>query len=675
MGSPTALAPYLDVVFNVPTEGPFTYLRAGGKDGTEDLFGRRVTASFGRRTLTGFVVGARAERAGAYEIKAIDRVIDAEPLFDEEYLELARWIAGMYFCSLGEALSTMLPGGRRESRLPVLSGEEDLPSGRHALSAGQQAAVAGILSEAPERSSYLFGVTGSGKTEVYLVAAERTIERGRGVIYLVPEISLTHQLVEVVRARFRDRVAVLHSGLTPSQKFVEWMRIRRGEASLVIGARSAVFAPVPSLGLIVIDEEHESTYKSSNAPRYHARQVAMRRCAVSGARLVLGSATPSVEAYHLAREGRMRRYVLTERLSGGRMPEVQVVDMKDEEGSLSRPLCEEIRRTRDEGRQTILFLNRRGFSYFFHCRSCGFEMTCSRCSVSLTYHKELNRMVCHYCGYSRKPIDVCPECGSLDVGYSGFGTELIEEEVARRFPDLRTARVDTDSIRTKGSLQRTLRDFRDAKIDLLLGTQMVAKGLNFPGVRLVGIVLADTGLHLPDFRAQERTFSLILQVSGRAGRYVPDGKVVIQTYRPQNEAVMFAAANQIDSFYSRELQAREALRFPPYVRLFRLVFRGRDREKVKACALDVASRLASRLETGREARTPDEEASEARRGTEILGPAECPIAMISSNYRCQLLVRTERFASLHAAVGQVLSGFKPPRNVYVEVDVDPVSLL
>ncbi|HUX21298.1 MAG TPA: primosomal protein N', partial [Spirochaetia bacterium] len=506
--------------------------------------------------------------------------------------------------------------------------------------------------------SYLFGVTGSGKTEVYLSVAERVIAEGKSVIYLVPEISLTHQLVESVWNRFKDNVAVLHSGLTPSQKLVEWQRIRRGAARFIIGARSAIFAPVETLGLVIIDEEHEGSYKSGSTPRYHARQVAMRRCATSGARLVMGSATPSVEAYHLMSQGVIASYRMPDRLAGGVMPEVEVVDMKREQGGISATLASEIRTTVDAGRQVILFLNRRGFSYFFHCRSCGYEMTCSRCSVSLTFHKERNRMVCHYCGSSRGPVEVCPDCGSLDVGYSGFGTEMVEEEVKRRFPDLRTIRIDTDAVRKKGQLKETLKRFRAGEIDVLLGTQMVAKGLNFPGVKLVGIVLADTGLHLPDFRAQERTFSLIVQVAGRAGRYVPDGKVVIQTYRPDVDAVRLAAAHDLTTFYERELETRRALEFPPFSRLIRLVFRGRDRERVLSTASSYAEGVTATLREG-----------------EVLGPAECPVAVISGNYRVQVIVRSSSFSASHRSVTRVAREGRPERGVYVELDVDPVSLL
>jgi len=646
---------FVDVVFNTPARGLFTYSTAGLSGCVP---GVRVKAPFGRRALTGFVVASREQPPeGDYTLKPIERVVDAEPLFDEDYVRLASWLAGMYLCSIGEALATMLPGGRRESKLPAVADGEELLAHRHELAPQQRSALEGVLA-APSGISYLFGVTGSGKTEVYLQVAESVIAEGRSVIYLVPEISLTHQLVEAVWERFKNDVAVLHSALTPSQKLVEWMKIRRGEAQFVIGARSAIFAPVKNLGLVIIDEEHEGSYKSGSTPRYHARQVAMRRCSVDEARLVMGSATPSVEAYHLMSTGRIRALRLPDRLSGGGMPAVEVVDMKRESSGISAALAAQIRSTAEEGRQSILFLNRRGFSYFFHCRTCGYEMRCERCSVSLTYHKERNRMICHYCGSSRQPVEVCPECGSLDVGYSGFGTEMVEEDVRRRFPDLRVVRVDTDAIRKRGQLRDTLNQFRAGEIDILLGTQMVAKGLNFPGVKLVGIVLADTGLHLPDFRAQERTFALIVQVAGRAGRYLPDGKVVIQTYRPDADAVRLAASHDLSTFYEKELATREALGFPPFSRLIRLVFRGRERERVQSTAASYAEAIAAGLKQG-----------------EVLGPAECPLSIISGNHRYQLIARSRSFAHLHDAVSRVANGRHPDHGVYVELDVDPVSLL
>ena len=494
---------------------------------------------------------------------------------------------------------------------------------------------------------------------MFLRLAEEALAESRSVIYLVPEIALTHQLIGELEGRFGNLLAVIHSGLTPAQRLSEWRRIQSAEARFVVGARSAVFAPLSGVGLIIIDEEHEGSYKSSSTPRYHARQVAMKRNATHGARLVMGSATPSAEAFHLMRTGKIARFDLPERLSGGAKPDMQIIDMRREDGVLSRALVEAMRETVAEGRQIILFLNRRGFSYFFHCRSCGYETKCKYCAVAMTFHKSRGRLICHYCGYSDAPINQCPDCGSLDVGYSGFGTEMIEEEVSRRFPELAVRRIDTDSVRKKGVLQSTLDMFKSGEIDVLLGTQMVAKGLNFPGVKLVGIVLADTGLHLPDFRSQERTFALIVQVSGRAGRFVPDGRVLIQTYKPENEAIRLAATDDIETFYTNELEARKQLMFPPFTRIIRLVFRGKNPSKVATAASSAAKALHKDLPAS----------------TEVLGPAECPLSVIAGNTRHQLLVRTAEFSAAHSIVGAFLRTTNRVAGIYIEVDIDPVSLL
>ncbi|MFP4617368.1 MAG: primosomal protein N' [Spirochaetaceae bacterium] len=647
---------YLELVFNLPLDGPFTYVPSEKVDAE---VGMRVVAPFGRRKLTGFVVGVHTTPPkGDFKIRAIERRVDTEPIFGAEEVELARWIAGMYFCTLGEALSSMLPGGKRVSETPSFPVEEEVSEGAKTLSMHQERALRKLVDSEGGRF-YLYGVTGSGKTEVFLQAAEETIRRGFSVIYLVPEISLTHQLVKVVRTRFADTAALWHSRLTPSQKLGEWNKIRRGEAKLVVGARSAVSTPVQNLGLIIIDEEHESSYKSGQTPRYHARQIAMKRCSDGKATLVMGSATPSVEAVHLMREGKIVRLDLPERIAGGTLPHIEVVQMDGRSGALSDRLAEEIQRTHTRGGQTILFLNRRGFSYFFHCRSCGYEMKCRHCSVSLTYHKSRGKMICHYCGYRRDPVEVCPECGSLDVGYSGFGTERIEEETARRFPHLSIARVDTDSVKKKGSLEKTLNDFRDGKIDILLGTQMVAKGLNFPGVKLVGIVLADSTLNVPDFRSPERTFSLIVQVSGRAGRYTDDGRVIIQTFKPGVPAIADAAAGEHERYYTDELAMRKELGFPPYNRLFRIVFRGGEREKVKKRAEAAATALRSYY----------------LEDTEILGPASCPVEVIAGNIRYHIIIRTLRYADVHRMLRRWYHEEKEEKGTYREIDPDPVSLL
>jgi primosomal protein N' (replication factor Y) len=645
---------FIELAFNLPVRKSFTYLLP---DGSEAGIGYRVSAPFGKRLLTGLVVGERdAPPTGVAEIKEVKRVIDSRAVFDGKTLGLARWMARMYMCSLGEALSGMIPAGRREVETEEFPLEEVGTS--YELAGQQQEAISRILSGGPG-SYYLFGVTGSGKTDVYLHTAKDVASRGLGVIYLVPEISLTHQVVRIFRTTFKDRLAVLHSSLTPSQRLKEWSRVLDGGVDVVIGARSAVFAPFPRLGLIIIDEEHEGAYKSSTTPRYHARQVAMYRASQEKAILLMGSATPSLEAWHHMAEGALKRLTLPDRLSGGAMPSIDVVDMRVQKGPLSGPLLDAIGRTRAEGRQTILFLNRRGFSYLFHCRSCGYEMVCDHCSVALTYHKERNRMICHYCGFSTAPISVCPQCGSLDVGYTGFGTEGIEEELQRQFPQIVARRIDTDTMKKKKELRQVLADFRKGDIHVLIGTQMVAKGLDFPGVKLVGIVNADTGFQMPDFRAAERTFSLLVQVSGRAGRALPDGKVLIQTYRPGAAAIAMAREGRLEEFYALELDVRRQLGFPPYSRLIRLVVRGKNRQQTADASAALTRALSEKL-------------SDA---AEVLGPAECPLARIAGSYRYQSIVRTTRFSDAHARVSAALEEFKAPGGVYIEADIDPQALL
>jgi primosomal protein N' (replication factor Y) len=644
---------FVELAFNLPVKKLFTY---GVPAESTAAVGFRVSAPFGTRTLTGLVVAERAEPPAGVEVKEVKRVIDTRPLFDGRVIALAAWMARMYMCSLGEALSAMIPSGRREGETEEFP-LADEPAG-YELAEQQLSAVRTIV-EKGAGSYYLFGVTGSGKTDVFLQVAQDAVSRGRGVIYLVPEISLTHQVVQRCSSIFKDRLAILHSSLTPSQRLKEWSRVLDGQVDVVIGARSAIFAPFPRLGLIVIDEEHEGSYKSGTTPRYHARQVAMYRAAQEKAVLLMGSATPSLEAWHRMSEGKLTALRLPDRLSGGKMPAIEVVDMRRQQGPLSGPLLEELATCRAEGRQAILFLNRRGFSYLFHCRSCGYEMACKHCSVSLTYHKERERMVCHYCGFSTVPITVCPQCGSLDVGYSGYGTEGIEEELQRQFPSMVIRRIDTDAVKKKKVLREALADFREGKTHVLIGTQMVAKGLNFPGVKLVGIVNADTGFQLPDFRAAERTFSLLVQVSGRAGRSLPDGLVLIQTFRPAAPAIVMAREGRLEEFYAVELEARRQLGFPPYCRLLRLVVRGRNRQKT----LDTVGELTRAL---------TERCGET---AELLGPAECPLARISGNYRYQTIVRTSRFGEAHARVSAALDDFRAPSGVYIEVDVDPQALL
>ena len=647
-----------EVYLPVPLKDKFTY----HTDDEHIKAGIRVIVPFGARRLTGFVTAVTPDRPLDFDVRDIIRAVDKECVFTSELLETAEWMSRTYLCSAGQVLSAMIPSGRRESESALFPGDEPFVPVEH-LSGEQQEALDEINSS-PGGTFYLFGVTGSGKSEVYLRAAEETIKNGKTVIYLVPEITLNHQLMSDSPSRFRGRVAVLHSALTPSQRLKHWHDAMNGKVDIVIGARSAVFAPLRNLGLIVIDEEHENSYKSSQTPRYHARQVAQKRAAASGATLIMGSATPSLEAYLGMKRGLMKRIDLREKVAGGKNPRVRIISMLKENRTVSRELEAEIRRAMAEGSGTILFLNRRGYTYYYHCNSCGHVESCPNCSVALTYHKDTNRMVCHYCGYSSEPVSSCSECGSHDMSVSGFGTERVEEEVRKLFPSARIERLDTDVAggdpeAVRGIIER----FRKGETDILLGTQMVAKGLNFPRLSLVGVILADSTLSVPDFRAEERTFSLLEQVKGRAGRYRDDGLVLIQTYRAEDEAIKAVRDSRTEEFYENELEIRKQLAFPPFTRLVTLTLRCRTEEKVKEAAEGLCT-ITERVI-----------AASGYHDVAIIGTGPCVIYRRSSSFRYQIIISATDFRHLLKITEVALSQFKCPSSVHTEVDVDPLSML
>lgn len=653
---------YAKVAVPVPLKQEFTY---SFDDGVLNVVpGIRVMVPFGRREVQGYVVDVLDSKPDVgFEIKAVSKAIDKEPLFGKREYELALWMERFYFSSRGEILDVMIPGGRRDSSFGALDFGEPAFKKDVVLTVKQAGAVETVMG-ARTGLFYLFGVTGSGKTEVFLQCAERVIAQGGQVIYLVPEITLTHQLAVQVMERFKNNVAILHSGLTDSQRIAQWRRIKRSEVSLVIGARSAVFAPCENLRMIIIDEEHENSYKSGNDPRYHARQVAQKRIADCHGKLLMGSATPSLEAWHLMKDpSRMTRIDLTSRVGGGCMPKVEIADMTHEDGIFGKTLQLEMARTLGAGKQVILFLNRRGYSYYFHCRSCGYELKCPHCDVAMTYHKKTGTLKCHYCGYTQKPTRVCPVCGSLDVMYSGFGTEQVEQEVQRLFPQYRTARLDTDVVsKDRKIIQKTLDEFRAGSLDILIGTQMVAKGLNFPNVQLVGIVLADSGLLVPDFRAEERTFDLLVQVAGRSGRADSNGRVVVQTRMKDNPAIVMASKGQVEAFFDNELKLRRDLGFPPFSRMVNLVVRSPKASVARAFAESLASELSGK-------------AAFFGFDVQVYGANECPIEKIRANFRFQVLLRSFKPSDMLSLLENVLSYTSVPSSAVLEIDVDPVDLL
>ena len=526
-----------------------------------------------------------------------------------------------------------------------------------------------LADESTSPTTFLLqGVTGSGKTEVYLDAVEECRRLGKRAIALVPEIALTHQTIERFSARFPGRVAVLHSGLTPGERFDQWRGIRRGDYDVVIGTRSALFAPQPDLGLVVIDEEHDWNYKEADkSPRYHARDVAMKLCELSGAALVMGSATPDVGTYYMGRRGpialrhlphRVRAGSATSRTERAPLARVALVDMKEElragnRGMFSRGLTRAIERNLASGEQTILFLNRRGAASFRQCRRCGFSLRCRRCDVSMAYHTNLDRLLCHHCGSRRRVPQKCPSCLSFQLAYYGFGVQSVEEEVGRLFPGTRVARWDSDAVSGARAHARVAESFGSGEADVLVGTQMVTKGLHFPSVTLVGVVSADVGLNVPDFRAGERAFQLLCQVAGRAGRGENPGTVIVQTYQPDNYAVSAAAAQDYQRFYRQEMAHRYAQANPPYTKLIRLVYSHLNTQTAEGAA----RRFARALREQREAWGLSD--------VELLGPTPAYPARVRARYRWQILLRSPEPRNLLDTVA-VPNGWT--------VDVDPATL-
>jgi len=502
------------------------------------------------------------------------------------------------------------------------------------------------------RPVLLEGVAGAGKTEVYLCAIEAAVAQGRKAIVLVPEISLTHQAVKRFRRRFGDRIGILHSGLSVGERYDEYARIRSGEVEVVIGPRSALFAPLPSLGLIVIDEENDGSYKQENDPRYDARRVALERARLEGAALVYGSATPSLESYHLVTD----RFTLRERATGAAMPEVEIVDMREEkEAIFSDRLAAEIDRNLAARGKTILLLNSRGYARFLQCGECGSVWECSNCEVSLTIHSRIQKLLCHHCGYMEDMPDVCPNCSSTDLRRWGVGTEQLEDEVRRRFPEAPVFRLDADTARGYGAGPRILEEFGQAEGGILLGTQMVAKGHHFPEVTLAAVVNADLSLQFPEFRAEEQTFALLLQLSGRSGRAEKPGRVVIQTWNADIECIRMAANQAVEEFYTAELERRRRLGYPPYVQLVNILCLSRDSDKSSKAAGFLGEKIEAVLSTER-----------------VLGPAD--LFRLKGWARSHILVKTDSIERTLAAMKPVIEHYREPyraRGVRIVVDVDP----
>ncbi len=802
---------YCDVSVPAPLDQPFTYalpetLRHRAKPGC------RIVVPFGARKLTGVIVRSHDDPP-AFSARQALRLIDAEPVLDDELMALGRWIAGYYCAPLGEVLRSMLPlaadirrgksysltdAGRDAARQLLLDAAPDDPAAevlrlleRRSLSAarlnkllpladkairalerkgfiaaeqileerdplrapseklrlelaqaqprseikltkaerelraflelhpgshrlkdveemvkgasGAARALArkGVVALTPENAAksdalprpphvlnpaqqaalncihdvirarrfgtfLLHGVTGSGKTEVYLNAISATLEEGRGALLLVPEIALTPAMAGQFFSRFGDRVAILHSAFTDSERSDQWRRIRSGAAPVVVGTRSGVFAPVRNLGLIVVDEEHDGSYKQEETPRYNGRDVAVVRAQAARACVILGSATPSLETRYNAERGKYALLELPGRIEARPMPSVELIDMRTEfletrkQATFSRRLLDGIAQRLENREQTIVLLNRRGFSSFVACRACGERIECVNCAVTLTFHKRDRRLLCHYCGYAEKVPSVCPKCHKEHLYFLGLGSERVEEELHREFPAARIARLDRDTVTGKRQYETILSGFREGAYDVLVGTQMIAKGHDIPNVTLVGVISADIGLGMPDFRAAERTFQLLTQVAGRAGRGSAPGTVLIQTINPDHYAVRIAAAQDYQAFYEKELGFRRAMSYPPFSAMANILIRSEKQE--------LAMRMSSEL--GHMLTPPPEK-------MRVMGPAEAPVARLKNEYRYQILIKSASRKALNETLQRVrrhANGRKWPATA-LAIDVDPLTIM
>jgi len=815
---------FAEVVFPIPLKQVFSYSIPEALVGAVAL-GSRVLVSFGRRHTVGVVTGLTGKApTSKVPMKPLGSLLDDEPFLTPDLLELGRWMADYYHCSLGEALFAMLPTGYRRNPKAFLSlvpgadqgkvealltsfgkmrgvnwkalsegklaltprtrklaealrkeglgvvqkrGEEGPGATRPAklersrkppapkagplLHPQQQAALEAVTRRLSPQGFHCFllqGVTGSGKTEVYLRAIAETLEKGRQALVLIPEIALTPQTVERFTDRFGDRVAVLHSRLSQEERTSEWRKIFEGKADVAVGARSALFAPMRKLGLVVVDEEHEGSYKQEDAPRYQARDAAVKRAQLCGAVALLGSATPSLESVKNAQEGKYTLLPMPDRVNKKPLPKVKLVDLREEWAArgeerpvLSLALEEALRETLERKEQAILFLNRRGFSTVTLCLKCGEQVHCPNCSIPVTSHRSSGKgrvhphpisgarpgsppemalsprgrggktgvgspvtsplrgevganapgegavrgnnmgLLCHYCDWRGPVPEKCPSCKDGEVKQLGLGTERLEEEIKTRFPKARVARMDLDTTRKAGSLEAILGKFRRKEIDLLVGTQMIAKGHDFPGVTLVGVVGADVGLALPDFRAGERVFQLMVQVAGRAGRAEKEGTIYLQTFHPEHSALRAAVQHDTASFFASELELRKALDYPPYSRLGLLVYRHKEERKASAAAEKAAEFLRKEAERMAASATREVDklkgraSGERSRTISVLGPAPCPIFKLRGQYRFQVLLKCPKPGPLRELVRAFDAKVETPAGVMRVVDLDPQNML
>ena len=669
MLSQTNMPQYVEVITSLPINRTFQYRVPDGVQNRPEP-GKRVHIPFRNSKRIGYIVKIE-DRPVVKDPRPLIDIIDEEPVFTQELIELAGWIKDNYFCSWGEALEAMIPGPLKRGKTSMTSrikeeAPEVVPTLPHVPNPEQKRVLDEVnrcLDEGRHEVFLLHGITGSGKTEIYLQAMENVMAKGRSGVVLVPEISLTPQTVERFSSRFGDMVAVFHSRMLQSARFAEWKRIREGAARMVVGPRSAVFSPFSRPGIFIVDEEHEPSYKQEDVPRYHAREVAIHRARAAGAPVILGSATPSLESYYKASKGEYRLVTLTQRIKEKELPRVKLVDMRLEFDTrvgktvVSRIMEESLRKDVSKKQQALIFLNRRGFSTFVMCRKCGHVLKCPKCDSPMVFHQAKKELVCHYCNRRVDPPEICPACEEDYLMYKGTGTQKVENELKKILPQASIARMDSDAMSKRGAHDKVLRRFKEHEIDVIVGTQMIAKGLDFPKVTLVGVVSADANLNLPDFRSGERTFNLITQVAGRAGRGDLGGEVVVQTFTPEHYAIRLAARHDYNGFFSEEIRTRRELGFPPFVSLVKITLRARKEENVMKSAEKLAGVLRSKIP-----------------GIELLGPAPAPMAKLRGYYRWNILIKAQDREEINRKLRSALKGFRKGTGVIIAVDVDPMSM-
>ncbi|MCR5543764.1 MAG: primosomal protein N' [Eubacterium sp.] len=637
---------YADIIIDISQSNldrPFCYRIP--EELTEKVsVGSVVEVPFGKGNSkrTGYVIGITDHAAIEEDrIKDILSAPDRNLNVEGKLIKLAEWMKQKYNSTMITALKTVMPVKEKvRERKTDIDSRENIPVFEpvEELEEEQTSVINDFINDlnADKTHTYLLhGVTGSGKTEVYIKLAEEVIKRGKDVIVLVPEIALTFQTVARFSSYFQDSIAILNSKLSKGEKYREFVKVREGETHIMIGPRSALFAPFPNLGLIIIDEEHDISYKSEKTPKYHAREVAIERAGLEGASVVLGSATPSISSYRKAELGEYKLYSLKNRVKGATLPEVEIVDLREElrmgnRSIISNSLYEKLKNAFDRKEQAMLFINRRGYNSFVSCRECGEVVKCPRCDVSLSLHGN-SKLMCHYCGYVQPMVNSCPKCSSKLIGGYGTGTEKLEEEINKLFPKVKTLRMDKDTTARKGAHGRIIAKFREGKADCLIGTQMIVKGHDFPKVTVVGNILADMGLFDTDYESAERTFDLITQAAGRAGRDKAQGNVVVQTYQPDNYAIKTAASQDYEAFYKYEMAYREMLRFPPVYELLGIMVSSGDEQ------------LCSQLAEGMAKLIKEKATSDSRNDTSCIGPAEAVIYRINEIYRKVIYVKSKDY--------------------------------